>query len=49
MRADRLTTGGVPSVGLLLGKALYVAETSWKYNERKNPNTFATFLRGVFS
>ncbi len=28
---------------------LYVAETSWKYNERKNPNAFSTFLRGVFS
>ncbi len=27
---------------------LYVAETSWKYNERKNPNVFSTFLRGVF-
>ncbi|MCY3789045.1 MAG: IS1595 family transposase [Gemmatimonadetes bacterium] len=27
---------------------LYVAETSWKYNERKNPNTFGTFLRGCF-
>jgi transposase-like protein len=28
---------------------LYIAETSWKYNERKNPNAFATFLRSVFS
>ena len=27
---------------------LYIAETSWKYNERKNPNAFATFLRGCF-
>ena len=28
---------------------LFIAETSWKYNERTNPNAFATFLRGVFS
>lgn len=28
---------------------LYIAETSWKYNERKNPNAFESFLRGVFS
>lgn len=28
---------------------LYIAETSWKYNERKNPNAFSTFLRSVFS
>jgi len=27
---------------------LYIAETSWKYNERKNPNAFESFLRGVF-
>ncbi len=27
---------------------LYVAETSWKYNERKNPNAFSTFLRECF-
>ena len=26
---------------------LYIAETCWKYNERKNPNAFATFLRRV--
>lgn len=24
---------------------LYIAETCWKYNERKNPNAFGTFLR----
>lgn len=28
---------------------LYIAETSWKYNERKNPNAFESFLRGVFA
>ncbi len=28
--------------------SLYIAETSWKYNERKNPNAFESFLRGVF-
>lgn len=28
---------------------LFVAEASWKYNERKNPNPFESFLRGVFS
>ena len=28
---------------------LYIAETSWKYNERKNPHAFESFLRGVFS
>lgn len=27
---------------------LYIAETSWKYNERKNPNMFESFMRGVF-
>ena len=27
---------------------LFIAETSWKYNERKNPDVFGTFLRGVF-
>ena len=27
---------------------LYLAETCWKYNERKNPTAFVTFLRGVF-
>ena len=27
---------------------LYVAETAWKYNERKNPNAFGSFLRGCF-
>ena len=27
---------------------LYLAETGWKYNERKNPHAFGTFLRGVF-
>ena len=27
---------------------LYIAETGWKYNERKNPNAFESFLRGVF-
>lgn len=27
---------------------LYIAETSWKYNERENPNAFESFLRGVF-
>ena len=27
---------------------LFVAETSWKYNEQKNPNLFESFLRGVF-
>lgn len=27
---------------------LYIAETSWKYNERKNPNAFESFLRGCF-
>ena len=25
---------------------LYIAETSWKYNERENPNAFESFLRG---
>ena len=25
---------------------LYIAETCWKYNERKNPNAFSAFLRG---
>ena len=28
---------------------LYIAETSWKYNERKNPNAFESFLAGVFA
>ena len=28
---------------------LFIAETSWKYNERKNPHMFDTFLRGVFA
>ncbi len=28
---------------------LFIAETSWKYNERKNPHMFNTFLRGVFA
>ena len=28
---------------------LYIAETSWKYNERKSPQMFDTFLRGVFA
>jgi transposase-like protein len=28
---------------------LFIAETSWKYNERKNPRMFDTFLRGVFA
>ena len=27
---------------------LYVTETAWKYNERKNPNAFQTFLWGCF-
>ena len=27
---------------------LFIAETSWKYNERKNPDAFGTFLRGCF-
>ena len=27
---------------------LYVAETAWKYNKRKNPNAFTTFLWSVF-
>ncbi len=27
---------------------LFIAETSWKYNERKNPNAFESFLRGCF-
>ena len=27
---------------------LFVAEASWKYNERKNPNSFESFLRGCF-
>ena len=27
---------------------LFIAETSWKYNERKNPNLFESFLRGIF-
>ena len=27
---------------------LFIAETSWKYNERENPNSFESFLRGVF-
>ncbi len=27
---------------------LYIAETAWKYNERKNPNAFGSFLRGCF-
>lgn len=25
---------------------LYVDEACWKYNERKNPQAFQTFLRG---
>ena len=28
---------------------LYVGETCWKYNNRKNKNAFDTFLRGVFA
>ena len=28
---------------------LYVAEASWKYNQRKNDNAFETFLRGCFA
>ncbi len=27
---------------------LYLAEASWKYNERKNPNAFRSFMRGLF-
>ena len=27
-------------------RPLSIAETSWKYNERKNPQAFQTFLRG---
>ncbi len=30
-------------------RPLFIAETSWKYNERKNPRLFDTFLRGVFA
>jgi len=28
---------------------LYVAEACWKYNQRKNSNTFATFMQGCFA
>lgn len=28
---------------------LYVAEQSWKYNQRKNPNAFGTFIAGCFA
>ena len=27
----------------------FAEASNWKYNERENPNAFATFLRGVFS
>ena len=27
---------------------LYMAEASWKYNERKNPNAFGYFMQGLF-
>ncbi len=27
---------------------LFIAEATWKYNERKNPVAFGTFLRGLF-
>ena len=29
--------------------SLYVAEACWKYNNRKNPNSFGGFLRECFS
>ena len=28
---------------------LYVAEQSWKYNNRRNENAFGTFLSGCFA
>ena len=28
---------------------LFVAETAWKYNNRKNENAFGTFIRGCFA
>lgn len=27
---------------------LYLAEASWKYNERQNPHSFSDFMRGLF-
>jgi len=28
---------------------LYIAESCWKYNNRKNDDAFSTFLRGMFA
>ena len=28
---------------------LFIAESCWKYNQRKNPNAFGTFLRGAMA
>ena len=28
---------------------LYVAEASWKYNQRRNENAFGTFINGCFA
>ena len=28
---------------------LYVAESCWKYNQRKNEDAFGTFMRGCFA